>query len=160
VIRIGWPQPRDRGPGCGGEQRVALAAAHNVNAATVAAIEGPDAFEDRIRVLDQAAFERGEADLVFASFPSDFCIDSGRAIINAGAPPIIGLTDEEKEKLKDADPERLATLPCGARLVYEYRKQHMKPAGFGFSARILNFPDDKPGDVGMFFTWLKSQHEM
>ena len=106
------------------------------------------------------AFERGEAELMFTSFPSDFCTDSGRAIINAGAPPIVALTDEEKEALKDADPEWLQTLPRGARVVYDYWKQHLKPAGFGFSARILNFPGGKPGDVGMFFTWPKSQLEM
>jgi len=106
------------------------------------------------------AFERGEEELMFTSFPSDFCTDSGRAIINAGAPPIVKLTDEEKEKLKDADPEWLATLPRGARGGYDYLTQYLKPAGFGFSARILNFPDGKPGDVGMFFTWPKSQLEM
>src|SRR4051812_14411771 len=39
---------------------------------------------DRIR----RAFERGEAELMIASFPSSFCTDGGRAIINAGAPPI------------------------------------------------------------------------
>jgi hypothetical protein len=35
----------------------------------------------------------------------------------------------------------------------------MKFAGFGLSVRILNFPDGKPGDVGMFFTWPKSRLE-
>jgi hypothetical protein len=105
------------------------------------------------------AFENGESELMFASFPSDFCTDSGRAILNAGAPPIVALTDEEKEKLKDAEPEWLHTLPRGAQPVYEYWKQHMKPAGFGLSVRILNFPDGKPGDVGMFFTWPKSRLE-
>src|SRR5271166_3777241 len=39
---------------------------------------------DRIR----RAFERGETELMIASFPSSFCTDGGRAIINAGAPPI------------------------------------------------------------------------
>ena len=105
------------------------------------------------------AFENGEAELMFASFPSDFCTDSGRAILNAGAPPIVELTDEEKEKLKDAEPEWLHTLPRGARPVYEHWKQHMKPAGFGLAVRILNFPGGKPGDVGMFFTWPKSRLE-
>src|SRR4051812_16982739 len=66
------------------------------------------------------AFESGESELMFASFPSDFCSDGGRAIINAGAPPIVQLTDEEKEKLKNAEPEWLNTLPRGARPVYEH----------------------------------------
>src|ERR1700749_4903986 len=34
------------------------------------------------------AFERGEPELMFASFPCDFCTDGGRAVINAGLPPI------------------------------------------------------------------------
>ncbi len=41
------------------------------------------------------AFERGEAELMMASFPSAFCTDNGRAIINAGAPPINKPTKEE-----------------------------------------------------------------
>ena len=36
---------------------------------------------DRIR----RAFERGESELMFASFPCDFCTDGGRAVVNAGA---------------------------------------------------------------------------
>jgi hypothetical protein len=32
------------------------------------------------------AFERGETELMISSFPSSFCTDGGRAIINAGAP--------------------------------------------------------------------------
>ena len=39
---------------------------------------------DRIK----RAFERGETELMISSFPSSFCTDGGRAIINAGAPPI------------------------------------------------------------------------
>src|SRR5262245_10143428 len=39
---------------------------------------------DRIK----RAFERGETELMFASFPSTFCSDDGRAVINAAAPPI------------------------------------------------------------------------
>ena len=35
---------------------------------------------DRIR----RAFKRGETELMFSSFPSNFCTDGGRAVINAG----------------------------------------------------------------------------
>jgi hypothetical protein len=34
------------------------------------------------------AFERGEGELMVASLPCDFCTDGGRAVINAGEPPI------------------------------------------------------------------------
>jgi hypothetical protein len=39
---------------------------------------------DRIK----RAFERGESELMFSSFPCDFCTDGGRAVINAGVPPL------------------------------------------------------------------------
>ena len=46
---------------------------------------------DRIK----RTFERGETELMFSSFPSSFCTDGGRAIINAGVPPINKPTREE-----------------------------------------------------------------
>lgn len=105
------------------------------------------------------AFDRGETELMFASFPSEFCSDGGRAIINAGAPPINKPSKEEAERLKNADPEWLATLPRGAKPVYEYWKKAMRPAGFQLSVRIINYPEGKPGDVGMFFSWPESATE-
>ena len=36
------------------------------------------------------AFERGESELMLASFPCEFCADGGRAVINVGEPPIRG----------------------------------------------------------------------
>ena len=52
---------------------------------------------DRIK----RAFERGETELMFSSFPSTFCTDDGRAIINAGAPPINKPSKEEAAKQED-----------------------------------------------------------
>jgi hypothetical protein len=102
------------------------------------------------------AFDRGETELMFASFPSEFCSDGGRAINNADAPPINKPSKKEAEEQKDAEPEWLATLPAGARPVYQYWKSVLQPAGFQFSVRILNYPGGKPGDLGMFFSWPKS----
>jgi hypothetical protein len=106
---------------------------------------------DRIK----RAFERGETELMFSSFPSTFCTDDGRRIINAGAPPINKLTDEEAARQAE-EPDWLLTLPAGVHQVFDYWKQNLKPGGFGFSARIINYPDGKPGDVGLFFTWSRS----
>src|SRR5215471_12229498 len=58
---------------------------------------------DRIR----RAFERGETELMFASFPSEFCTDGGRAVINAGEPPINKPSAEELAARAD-EPEWLA----------------------------------------------------
>src|SRR5271166_1574547 len=97
---------------------------------------------DRIR----RAFDRGETELMITSFPSSFCTDGGRAVINAGAPAI----SKPKRQEGDADdgPEWLATMPAGAREVYGFWKKELKPGGFEFSARIINFPGGMPGDVG------------
>jgi hypothetical protein len=110
---------------------------------------------DRIK----RAFERGETELMFASFPSDFCTDGGRAVINAGLPPINKPSKEEAARRED-QPEWLATLPAGVRPVFDYWKQNLKPGGFRFSARIINYPGGKPGDVGLFFSWPKNELEM
>jgi hypothetical protein len=101
------------------------------------------------------AFERGETELMFSSFPSSFCTDGGRAIGNAGAPPINKPTKEEAAARAD-NPEWLATLPAGVRQVFDYWKTNLKPGGFAFSVRIIDFPDGKPGNVGLFFGWSKS----
>jgi hypothetical protein len=109
---------------------------------------------DRIK----RAFERGETELMIAAFPSDFCTDGGRAIINAGAPPINKPSQAEQAARSD-EPEWLTTLPAGAHHVYDFRKQNLRTGGFGFSARIINYPGGMPGDVGLFFTWPKSTLE-
>lgn len=101
------------------------------------------------------AFERGETELMISSFPSSFCTDDGRAIINVGAPPIVKPGKEAAAKQAE-DPEWLATLPAGVRQVYDYWKANLKPGGFGFTARIINYPGGMPGDVGLFFSWSKS----
>ena len=104
------------------------------------------------------AFERGETELMISSFPSTFCTDDGRAIINAGAPPINKPTKEEVSR-QEEHPDWLMTLPAGVRQVYDFWKQELRPGGFKFGARIINYPDGKPGDVGLFFSWPKSTLE-
>ena len=110
---------------------------------------------DRIK----RAFERGETELMFASFPSTFCSDDGRAVINAGAPPIVRPTREQAAKEAE-DPEWLRTMPAGVRKVYDYWRENLKPGGFRLSARIINYPGGKPGDVGLFFSWPKNELEV
>ena len=109
---------------------------------------------DRIR----RAFERGETELMFSSFPVSFCTDGGRAIGNIGLPPINKPTKEELAVRGD-EPDWLSTLPPGVRDVYNYWKQNLKPGGFEFSARIISYPGGVPGEVGLFFTWPRSALE-
>jgi hypothetical protein len=109
---------------------------------------------DRIR----AAFERGESEVMFASFPSSFCTDGGRAIANADVPPINPPTAEELKK-GPLEPAWLATMPAGGRPIYDYWMRELRPGGFKFSARIVNYPDGKIGDVGLFFSWPRNMLE-
>ena len=104
------------------------------------------------------AFEGGETELMIAAFPSSFCTDGGRAVINAGAPPINKPTEEELAARAN-EPEWLATLPAGVRQVHDYWKENLKPGGFHFAARIINYPGGVPGDIGLFFTWPKNALE-
>jgi len=109
---------------------------------------------DRIR----RAFDRGETELMMTSFPSGFCSDGGRAVNNAGEPPINKPSEAELAARPD-EPEWLVTLPAGVRQVYQYWKDNLKPGGFQFSVRIISYPGGKPGDVGLFFAWPKSTLE-
>jgi hypothetical protein len=113
--------------------------------------------ERRQVVLDRIrrAFDRGDTELMLTSFPSSFCTDQGRAIANADAPPI-NRPKETAGPKEDREPEWLATLPRGARVVYDAWKKDLKPGGFAFTARIISYPGGKPGDVGLFFSWPKS----
>jgi hypothetical protein len=115
-----------------------------------------DARVEAVLIRIRRAFERGETELMLTSFPSSFCSDDGRAIINAGAPPII---KPDKDAPPPTEPEWLSTLPKGARPVFEYWKRNLEPGGFHFTARVINYPDGKPGDVGLFFSWPKSAME-
>lgn len=101
------------------------------------------------------AFDRGETELMLTSFPSSFCTDNGRSVGNADTPPI-----NRPHEIAAHEPEWLATLPAGARPVYEYWRENLRSGGFGFSARIVNYPGGKPGDVGLYLSWPKSSMDV
>ena len=105
------------------------------------------------------AFEHGESELMLASFPCEFCTDGGRAVFNAGEPPINKPTKEEEARQVE-QPDWLLTMPAGIRRAHEYWKQHLKPGGFGFTARVVSYPGGKPGDIGVFITWPRSPVEV
>ena len=104
------------------------------------------------------AFDHGESELMVASFPCDFCTDGGRAVINAGEPPINKPAKEEAARQAE-QPDWLLTMPAGIRTAHEYWKKHLKAGGFGFAARVISYPGGRPGDIGVFITWPKSPAE-
>jgi len=107
----------------------------------------------------KAAFERGESEYMIASFPSAFCNDGGRAIANAHVPPVNPPTEEDVRRVEAEGPDWLKTMPEGAKPLYDFWKRELQGGGFRFIVRIINFPDGKPGDVGVFFTWPRNAME-
>jgi CBS domain-containing protein len=83
-----------------------------------------------------AAAERGEQEHLLVRFPCDLCTDHGRAV-NAPDPNW---------------PTTLRGLPAH---VFMRWKRELRPQGFGLHARVLEFPDGLPGDVGLFLAWGK-----
>ncbi len=78
--------------------------------------------------------EHGEKEFQLLRFPSELCSDSGRAI-------------------NSADVDWPATLRGEAAEIYLRWKRELKSQGFGLGARIVDFPEGKPGDVGLYLTW-------
>ena len=83
------------------------------------------------------AFDAGERELMFIKFPSVLCEDGGRRINN------------HLEGWQD-------TLPGVFRKIYQWWEKELKDGGFTFSARIIDFPNGMPGDVGIFIGWPQS----
>jgi len=82
----------------------------------------------------RAAAEHGLREFMLLRFPSQLCSDGGRAI---NAP----------------DPDWSATLRGEAAEVYQRWSRDLKPQGFHLAARVLEFPDGVPGDIGLFLIW-------
>ena len=80
------------------------------------------------------AAERGEEEFLLLRFPSDLCVDQGRAI-NASLP------DWPK------------TLRGEAAEIYLHWERELKPRGFHLMARVLDYPNGMPGDIGLFLGW-------
>lgn len=94
-----------------------------------------DADWDSLVRKAQHAAEHGEKQFLLLRFPSDLCTDDSRAINN---PP------------NDTWPQ---TLRGEAAEVYQRWEATLRPHGFNLSAQVLNFPEGKPGDVGLFLRW-------
>jgi len=82
----------------------------------------------------RVAAESGKTEHMLLRFPNELCIDGGRAIVNA----------------ESHWPGTLRGEPAELFLLWE---RELKPQGFSVSARVLEFPDGKPGDIGLFLVW-------
>ena len=80
------------------------------------------------------AAQRGQKEAILDRFPSQLCVDGGRAI-----------NTEEHDW-----PATLRGRPAEMYLRWE---QDLKPRGFRLTARVMDFPEGKPGDIGLFLFW-------
>jgi CBS domain-containing protein len=92
-----------------------------------------DAWREMLHRAREAA-ECGQAQYQLLRFPSQVCIDGGRAI-------------------NTAEHDWPATLRGEAAELYLLWERELKPRRFTLSARVLDFPDGKPGDIGLFLGW-------
>jgi len=82
----------------------------------------------------QQSAESGEEEFMLLRFPSQLCSDGGRAI------NIVATGWSE-------------TLRGEAAELYLRWQRDLKPRGFPLGARVLDFPDGMPGDIGLFLRW-------
>ncbi len=93
----------------------------------------PEAAKRFSEMVRQAAM-RGDRKIEILDFPSDWCTDRGRAINN-----------DEKDWPN--------TLTGIAKEVYEAYERWLRPVGYKLSARIVDYPGGKPGNVGLYISW-------
>lgn len=80
------------------------------------------------------AAEVGQQEALLLQFPSQLCIDGGRAI-------------------NVAEPDWPISLRGEAAELYLRWERDLKPRGFTLTARVVDFPDGKPGDVALSLGW-------
>ena len=88
----------------------------------------------RVNAVVKRAAEQGLHEIQVLTFPASYCNDEGRRINNS-------------------EPDWPASLEGFARKAYEFFEAVLRPLGFKTRARILNYPDGRLGDVGLFLSW-------
>jgi hypothetical protein len=78
--------------------------------------------------------QQGAKEFMLLRFPSEVCTDGGRAI---NAPDLDWPT----------------TLRGEAAEIYLRWRRDLQPQGFHLAARVVDFPDGIPGDIGRFLVW-------
>ena len=96
-----------------------------------------DAWQALLRHAQQAA-GAGEKECLLLRFPNELCTDGGRMI----------------DVAHDSWP---ATLRGEAAEIYLRWEHELKHAGFHLAARVLEYPNGMPGDIGLFLVWGEQQ---
>src|SRR6516225_9531627 len=80
---------------------------------------------------EKRAAEQGLRETQVLTFPASYCNDQGRRINNA-------------------EPDWPDSLEGFAKKAHAFFEAELKPLGFHARAQILNYPDGRLGDVGLF----------
>ena len=89
---------------------------------------------DRLNTAIKRAAEQGLHEVQVLTFPASFCNDQGRRINNA-------------------EQDWLDSLEGFAKKAHAFFEAELKPLGFKSRAQVLNYPDGRLGDVGVFLSW-------
>jgi hypothetical protein len=88
----------------------------------------------RLMATARRLAEQGRTDMLVLQFPASYLDDHGRMINN-----------------QEADwPTSLSGFPKRA---YEFYETNLKAHGYRVRAKILDYPDGMPGDVGIYLIW-------
>jgi len=94
---------------------------------------GDETWKNLLHRAREAA-QRGAKEFMLLRFPHDLCSDGGRAI-------------------NVPEPDWPKTLRGEAAEVYLRWENELKGRGFRLGARVLEFPNGFPGDIGLFLIW-------
>lgn len=86
-----------------------------------------------LRIIERAV-NNGLTEVQFYRFPNSLCSDHGRAI-NQGEP---------------GWPDTLTGVP---REIFALWDKYFRPKGYRLEARVVDYPDGVPGDIGMTLKW-------
>lgn len=89
---------------------------------------------NRVNAAVKRAAEQGLHEVQVVTFPASFCNDQGRRINNAEA-------------------DWPVSLEGFAKKAHEFFEAELKPLGFKARAQVLNYPDGRLGDIGIFLSW-------
>ena len=89
---------------------------------------------DRLNTAIKRAAEQGLHEVQVMTFPASFCNDQGRRINNG------------EQDWPDS-------LEGFAKKAHAFFEKELKPLGFKARAQVLNYPDGRLGDIGVFLAW-------
>ena len=89
---------------------------------------------NRVNAAVKRAAEQGLHEVQVLTFPASFCNDQGRRINNG-------------------EQDWPVSLEGFAKKAHEFFEAELKPLGFKSRAQVLNYPDGRLGDIGIFLAW-------